>query len=284
MTRFDLNGLELFSLEVFRASSDVRVRLGSRLTEEFPGLTLGDATRLRNVYPGVYAQPSDERDDRVLVHGNAFVVCRDDLTLLVDTGIGFPAPDAPYSFTLPDELEAAGIARDDVDMVFLTHHHADHIGWLCNDAVPNFPNARHFLNLPDLETLQATQPELFERQLQPLLEMGWLETVEGFQTIAPGVTTLPLPGHTLGQLGLWIDHDPQIILAADALHYPMQIHHPDWRSRGDANAEIAVQSRREVIAQAFSIGALLCATHLETPGVGRIVATDDTLSWQALEP
>ncbi|NJK45601.1 MAG: hypothetical protein HC933_16205 [Pleurocapsa sp. SU_196_0] len=64
----------------------------------------------------------------------------------------------------------------------------------------------------------------------------------------------------------------------------MQIHHPEWQGRGDANAEVAVQSRREVIAQAFSIGALLCATHLETPGVGRIVTMGDTLGWQALKP
>ncbi|NJK45600.1 MAG: MBL fold metallo-hydrolase [Pleurocapsa sp. SU_196_0] len=163
MTHFDLNGLDLYALEVFHASADVRTQLGSRLTEEFLGVRLEDATRLKTHYPGVYATSNDAHDDRVLVHGNVFVVRRDDLTLLVDTGIGYPAPDAPYSFALPEELELAGIARDDVDMVFLTHHHADHIGWLCNEGVPNFPNARHFLNLPDLETLQATQPDLFER-------------------------------------------------------------------------------------------------------------------------
>jgi glyoxylase-like metal-dependent hydrolase (beta-lactamase superfamily II) len=148
--------------------------------------------------------------------------------------------------------------------------------------MPNFPNARHFFPVADLEPLRTERPELYEAQIKPLEEAGWLEPIEGFQTLAPGITTLPLPGHTPGQLGLWIEHDPPVILAADALHYPMQITHPEWCSKFDANAEDAVQSRREVIAQVFGIGALLCATHLETPGVGRIVARDGQMRWEGI--
>ncbi len=284
MQRFDFHGLDLFSLEVFHAPRDVRANFGAKLTEEFPGIRLEEVVSFQAAYPNVYVNPDDDRDDRVLAFGNAFVLRRGDLVVLVDTGIGYPAPDAPYRFALPTELAATGIDRADVNIVLLTHGHPDHVGWVCGEHGLNFPNAHHFFPAADLEPLRAQHPALYEAQIKPLIDAGRLELIAGIHTVAPGMTTLPLPGHTPGQLGLRVEHDPLVIIAADALHYPMQVTHPEWQNAFDADPLQAVCSRREVIAQSFDIGAVLCATHLETPGVGRVVARGDgRMHWQPLE-
>ena len=283
MQHFDLNGVELFSLEIFHAPRDVRANFGAKLGEEFPSISLEEAVAFQAAYPNVYVNPNDASDDRVLAFGNAFVVRRNDLVLLIDTGIGYPSPDAPYRFALPTELAATGIARNDVNIVLLTHGHPDHLGWVWNENGAVFPNARHFFPAADLEPLQAQYPALYEAQIKPLLDAGRLELIAGFHTLASGITTLPLPGHTPGQLGLRVEHDPPVIIAADALHYPMQVTHPEWQNVFDADPLQAVHSRREIIAQSFESSAFLCATHLETPGVGRVMAQNGQMRWQPVE-
>ena len=281
---FDLNGLDLFSLEVFHAPRDVRANFGAKLTEEFPSIDLEEAVAFQASYPNVYVNPDDSSDDHVLAFGNAFMLRRDDLVVLIDTGIGYPAPDAPYRFALPTEFAATGIAHEDVKIVLLTHGHPDHLGWVWNEHGAIFPNARHYFPTADLEGLRAQYPALYEAQIKPLIDAGRLELIAGVHSLAPGITTLPLPGHTPGQLGLRVEHDPPIIIAADALHYPMQVTHPEWQNAFDTDPLQAVRSRREIIAQSFESGAILCATHLETPGVGRVVARGDgQICWQPVQ-
>jgi glyoxylase-like metal-dependent hydrolase (beta-lactamase superfamily II) len=70
-------------------------------------------------------------------------------TILVDAGIG-PADSpaaawAPVPGRLPDALAQAGIERDDVDTVVLTHLHTDHVGWAVTGGKPFFGNARYLL-------------------------------------------------------------------------------------------------------------------------------------------
>src|SRR5258705_3234183 len=78
--------------------------------------------------------------------------------VLVDTGIGSAsAPSkgwAPVPGQLPAELDAAGIAVDDVDTVVLTHMHTDHIGWSVDGSgAVTFPWARYLLQRAEIEAI-----------------------------------------------------------------------------------------------------------------------------------
>jgi Metallo-beta-lactamase superfamily len=98
-----------------------------------------------------------------------FLIQAEDLTVLVDAGLGpssIPFPDdiaaaagltdPPESIAagglLPGALAAAGVAPADITTVFLTHLHADHIGWVAPGGVPFFPNAVVMCSAVEWET------------------------------------------------------------------------------------------------------------------------------------
>jgi glyoxylase-like metal-dependent hydrolase (beta-lactamase superfamily II) len=87
-----------------------------------------------------------------------FLIQAEGLTVLVDAGLGpstipFPGDiaaaagltDPPELIAagglLPGALAAAGVAPTDITTVFLTHLHADHIGWVAPGGALSFPNA-----------------------------------------------------------------------------------------------------------------------------------------------
>lgn len=64
-------------------------------------------------------------------------------------------PDAPDSLItalgstesrLPTALAAMGISADEVDCIFLTHLHGDHIGGMLKDGKAAFPNAEVYVS------------------------------------------------------------------------------------------------------------------------------------------
>ncbi len=72
-------------------------------------------------------------------------------TMLVDTGMGAmnnaAAPDAIASGQLLVGLARAGIAPEEIDTVFLTHFHPDHVGWNVQNTAegsqPTFPKVQY---------------------------------------------------------------------------------------------------------------------------------------------
>jgi len=72
---------------------------------------------------------------RLLISVHSFLVRTPRLTVLVDTCCGSGrdrGPESPFdrlSTGYLDELERAGVRPEQVDLVFCTHLHVDHVGW-----------------------------------------------------------------------------------------------------------------------------------------------------------
>ncbi|MEO7666664.1 MAG: N-acyl homoserine lactonase family protein [Dehalococcoidia bacterium] len=131
-------------------------------------------------------------------------------TIVVDTSVnprGNPHEFMGESFErtsdqLPENaLKAAGVLVKDVELVLLTHLHWDHAG-----NCDLFPDAR--ILVQEAELRYAIAPGRFFRRGYVSPESGWqlpppyvvpnLQTVRGEREIAPGVTVVPVPGHTPG--------------------------------------------------------------------------------------
>lgn len=92
--------------------------------------------------------------------------------VLVDTGADGLDPNTGK---LLQNLQAAGIAREDIDTVILTHGHPDHIGGNTDaEGVPAFPNARYVMwkDEWDFWTSEEAELKLDEHVKQILLRFA----------------------------------------------------------------------------------------------------------------
>jgi len=202
--------------------------------------------------------------------------------ILVDTGQG--GADSP----LLAGLEQAGIRREDIDGVVITHGDIDHIGGITQaDGSLTFPNARYDMWKSEWEyrleeAKQSDDPQDPSRlNLLPIQDRVYL--IDGETEIAPGIWMLPMPGHKLGHCGLLLESGGERLLhIVDAAHHPMQLAHPDWSPRFDLQPEVAAQTRKALFERAARENLLVLVYHFAFPGLGRVIEADGVYRWVAV--
>jgi glyoxylase-like metal-dependent hydrolase (beta-lactamase superfamily II) len=183
---------------------------------------------------------------------------------------------------LPRELEEAGVRPEDVDIVFLTHLHGDHVGWsLAGDGGPSFPNARYLTQAAEWE---AAEPYL-RRAMSSLDEAGALELLEGEDTFAEEYTAVPTPGHSPGHASLLVDSGGrQALVAGDVVVHPAQVDEPAWNIAFDVDKAQAAFTRHMLLDWAEADGLIVAAGHIPGSGLGHVMRGDDgRRRWRSLE-
>ena len=114
----------------------------------FPNVPPQDWEEYKERYPEAFSGP-----DNIRAHFECYLIQSQGETILVDTGIGTAATNpgtiegllcGSVEGKLVSELSSAGIQPGDIDTVFMTHLHPDHVGWNLTggaDPTPTFPNA-----------------------------------------------------------------------------------------------------------------------------------------------
>jgi glyoxylase-like metal-dependent hydrolase (beta-lactamase superfamily II) len=202
-------------------------------------------------------------------------------TILVDTcvGEGKERPFVPdfhrrHQSGFLERLAQAGVQPESVDLVFCTHLHVDHVGWntrwLDGRWVPTFPHARYLIGRRELGYWQdqrrrsdgdALQLGGFEDSVLPILEAGRVELVDDGYELGPGLSLVPLPGHTPGQMGVRVDGAVRALFCADAIHSPLQVLDPGLSTAGCVDREQARQVRRALLEEAAEGGRLVVPAH-----------------------
>ncbi|MBO1074646.1 MBL fold metallo-hydrolase [Roseomonas marmotae] len=227
--------------------------------------------------------------ETILLGVQALLLRLPDLTVLIDTCVGEDKPRAARpewhqrrASGFLERLRALDVAPEDVDVVFCTHLHADHVGWntrlLDGRWVPTFPRARYVVGERELAQWQAraaADPSgnhgSFADSVQPLLEAGQVVTAREGEEIAPGAVLTALPGHTEGQMGLRVTRQgARAIFCGDAIHSPVQILRPEWSSSFCADGETAATTRRRLLECAAEEDTLLVPAHFRHCGCTRI--------------
>ena len=155
----------------------------------------------------------DEKN-RVLTGLNSVVVRNDELTILIETGVGNKLPEKMRKIhgmpaKLLDNLAASGIAPEDIDIVINSHLHFDHAGWNTvikkGKPVPTFPNAVYYSQKEEWVHAHENQRDgvsYFSDNYDPLVENGQMKLLEGDGEICPGVSVRIYPGHTRAMQGI----------------------------------------------------------------------------------
>jgi glyoxylase-like metal-dependent hydrolase (beta-lactamase superfamily II) len=248
-----------------------------RLDQIFPGVMEDQWEPYWHRYPWAFA-------DRETLRGRvgSYVLRSPEGTVLVDTGVGPQAMGAGGRLLV--ELENAGVYPEDVDTVFLTHLHGDHLGWSVKpDGEPVFPEARYVTQAAEWE---ISAPYL-GRAIAGLDDLGVLELLDGEEVVGEELTAIPTPGHSPGHTSLLVSSGrEQALVSGDAIVHPAQATEPTWNVHFDMDKEQAARSREMLLAWLESDGMIVAAGHIPGSGFGRVVrdgGEEGRRYWQTLE-
>ncbi len=118
------------------------------------------------------------------------------------------------------------------------------------------PNPEH--RRPDGDALQLGG---FDDSVLPILEAGRAELVDDGYELGPGLSLVPLPGHTPGQMGVRADGAVRTLFCADAIHSPLQVLDPGLSTASCVDREQARQVRRALLEEAAEEGRLVVPAH-----------------------
>jgi glyoxylase-like metal-dependent hydrolase (beta-lactamase superfamily II) len=161
-----------------------------------------------------------DRENRITLALNCFLVRTAEATLLLDTGVG---PDVDrryvdfYSFErdpgLFGLLGEMGLGPADIDIVVNSHLHFDHCGGNTLKTAggkwtPAFPRARYVVQRGEWEQalypVERDRPSYIPARLRTLAEGDRLRLLEGDGSIAPGVEAVLVSGHAACHMGVKI--------------------------------------------------------------------------------
>jgi len=186
---------------------------------------------------------------------STFLIQQDGKNILFDSGMGF---------TLIDKLAAIGVKPEDIDALYITHLHGDHIGGMTKEGVKVFPNAKLYLGRVEYEAWMAMEERNAQQKaaLAPYLDN--MQLFEFDETLPYDIKALDSVGHTPGHT-CFLKGD--VLIAGDIMHgVALQIEHPEINATYDMDPEKAAESRAKMIELAKSQKLLLCGMHFPDGG------------------
>ena len=227
---------------------------------------------------------------------NAFLINAGGKLILVDTGAAKAF--GPTLGFIGANLKAAGYSPEQVDVVLLTHLHADHAAGLLNaEGKPLFPNAEVRVTQADSdfwlsEEIAAKAPEGFRPFFQmarpaatPYQAAGKWKTFSGEAELAPGIHAVDAHGHTPGHTAYLIESKGErLLIVGDAVHsHAVQFARPEVAIEFDSDKKQAVIARKKLFAFAAREKLAVASMHLPFPGIGHVRTESKGYAWVPVE-
>ena len=215
-----------------------------------------------------------DAENYVPVGLNSVVVRSGQHTVLIETGIGNKLPERLIKIfgqpaKLLDNLNAAGISPEDIDIVINSHLHFDHCGWntMIKDGkiVPTFPKAKYYAPEGEWQhgrlQLERDAISYMSENYDPLIKTGQMELLQGDQEIVPGISVRVFPGHTLHMQAVIIESGSQTACYISDL-IPTSAHIDlTWVMAFDLLPLRTIESRKRYYAQSIPEKWLTMFTH-----------------------
>jgi glyoxylase-like metal-dependent hydrolase (beta-lactamase superfamily II) len=224
-------------------------------------------------------------DDQAILTFQTYVVRTPHHNILIDSCLGNDKdlPHAPGWHKRQGQgyemaLQAAGLRFEDIDYVFCTHLHADHVGWNTRLVegiwAPTFPKARYVFSADEVRHWEGAYARagltVFEQSVLPVLEAGRADLVADDAVIGDHVRLLPTAGHTPHHVAVLLGKGrDEAAFAGDVLHTPLQWRYPDLASAIDRDAAAAAAvTRRRFLERFADTGTVCCFAHTTAPSAG----------------
>jgi len=234
--------------------------------------------------------------EKVQTAVNAYLINLGGKLILVDTGAAKAF--GPTLGFIGEQIRAAGYTPEQIDIVLLTHLHADHVaGLLGADGKPQFPNAEVRVDQAESdfwlsEANAAKAPKDFQPFFKialdsaaPYQAAGKWKPFSGAAELAPGIKAVPAVGPTPGHTAYQIESKGErLLILGDAVHsHAVQFARPEVAIEFDSDKKQAVATRKKLFAWAAKEKLLVSGMHLPFPGLGHVRADGKAFAWVPVE-
>jgi glyoxylase-like metal-dependent hydrolase (beta-lactamase superfamily II) len=222
---------------------------------------------------------------------NAYLINTGSRLVMIDAGAG--SYFGPTLGNLVASLKSAGYEPGQIDEIYLTHMHGDHVGGIVKDGKPIFPNAviradqreaDHWLSQKNLDAAADEAKPAFQgamAALQPYQSAGRFRPFDRDMVLVPGVRAVATRGHTPGHAVYVVESQGQkLVLWGDLMHVAaVQFPDPSVTIRFDTDPKAAAVQRKKAFADAAKQGLWVGAAHLPFPGLGKLRADGKGYDW-----
>ena len=222
---------------------------------------------------------------------NAYLVNTGSKLVLIDTGAA--GLFGPTLGRLIASLKASGYQPEQIDEIYITHMHPDHVGGLMADGKMAFPNATvradkrdadYWLSQRNLDNAPAESKGFFQgamASLNPYVAAQRFSPFEGNTDLVPGVKAVATPGHTAGHSCYMIESRGQKLeIWGDLIHVAaVQFDDPSVTISFDSDSTSAEKQRKRAFADAAKGKYLVAASHLQFPGIGHVRELGKSFTW-----
>jgi glyoxylase-like metal-dependent hydrolase (beta-lactamase superfamily II) len=300
MMSMEGNSLGQASYRHDQASGFYRVRMGDfEITALYDGAGVFDAHWLHGGDQAT-VQSNIEESQRIphILDAtiSAFLVNTGKHLILVDAGTG-GWYGGPSFGRLVTNLRRAGYTPGQIDLVLLTHLHADHAGGLTTASGNRvFQKATIYVAKADSDfwlspevAAKAKAPKEVQEFFHaaqaiaaPYQKTGQWHPFEGSIEIAEGVTSRPLPGHTPGHTGYqFTSQGRELLIWGDVMHVQgVQLTHPEITVVFDLDGQAASTTRRQLMPSLSARDILVAGSHMSFPAIGRLRQVGESYVWQ----
>jgi len=223
---------------------------------------------------------------------NGYLVNTGSKLVLIDAGAG--GLFGPTLGKLVANLKASGYTPEQVDEIYITHMHPDHVGGLAADGKVVFPNAvvradqadaDFWLSAANLEAAPKESKGFFQgaqASLKPYVDAGRFKAISADEELVPGIKAVATHGHTKGHRNYVVESKGQkLVLWGDLMHVAaVQFATPAVTIAFDTDQKAALAQRRKAFAEAAKQGYFIGASHLSFPGIGHLSAQGAGYSFQ----
>jgi glyoxylase-like metal-dependent hydrolase (beta-lactamase superfamily II) len=213
---------------------------------------------------------------------NGFLINTGTKLVLIDTGSGTLY--GPTVGKLVDNLEASGYRPEQIDEVYITHMHLDHVGGLTKAGKMIFPNAAvrasqqeadYWLSKAKMAAAPADAKDSFanaQKSLEPYVAAGRFKPFKGDVELVPGIRSVVTAGHTPGHTLYMVESGGEKLLVwGDLMHAAAaQFPDPAVSLRYDMDVAAAAEQRKKVFTDAAEHRYWVAGAHLPFPGIGHL--------------
>jgi len=187
-------------------------------------------------------------------------------------------------------LAAAGIDRNAVDVVIISHFHGDHInGLLGPDNKLAFANAEVLVPKAEWDYWMddgnaSKAPEGLVKATHGNVRrvfgaIGKQPTLyEPGKELVPGIASISTPGHTVGHTSHMVTSgSDRVLIQADVTAGPavLFVRNPGWHAAFDMDGALAEQTRRKLYDMAAAERLLIQGFHFPFPCIGYVEKDGD---------